>query len=224
MKEAIWNRVGPATGVLFFVLLFTGFFIHGYPEVRPTDAQLAKWLASVDVNRFNLGVYLEQLGTVLFIPFAAWLYGRLRQGGPGSSLPAMVMFAAAGAWVILALPLNEAWAGMLEQARKGLDIRVAQTVVSIIQAWFDMLTIPFALTMLAAGASILRGAVMARWVGWLAVAIGLALFLPFPEVQVVAYLWFLAVAGYYTFRPAQAREVIAGPAQPSVASGLPAMR
>jgi hypothetical protein len=40
----------------------------------------------------------------------------------------------------------------------------------------------------------------------------------------VGYLWFMAVAGYYTFRPARVREVVAGTAQPTVATGLPALK
>src|SRR5438132_466537 len=69
--NAILNRVGPAAGLLFFPVIMLGFSIHGYPDIGPTDAQLAKWLAGVDQNTFQLGVYIEALGTVLFIPFGA---------------------------------------------------------------------------------------------------------------------------------------------------------
>jgi hypothetical protein len=225
MKEAIWNRVGPVTGILFFGLVFTGLFVHGYPDIRPTDAQLAKWLASVDVNRFSLGIYIEAVGYALFLPFAAWLYGHLKQGRTGASWPAVAMLAAAAAWVILTLPINELYIGMLEQAQRGLDIRVAQTVVSINQAWFEMTSVLLALTLLAAGVSILRGAAMSRWAGWAAVAVGLTLFLPATNfLQPVGYLWFLAVAGYYTVRPSRLRERVADVAQPAIATGLPAAR
>jgi hypothetical protein len=225
MKEAIWSRVGPVTGILFFGLVFTGLFVHGYPDIRPTDAQLGKWLASVDLNRFSLGIYIEAVGYALFLPFAAWLYVHLKQGRPGASWPAVAMLAAAAAWVILTLPINELYVGMLEQARRGLDIRVAQTVVSINQAWFEMTSVLLALTLLAAGVSILRGAAMSRWAGWAAVAVGLTLFLPATNfLQPVGYLWFLAVAGYYTFRPSRVREHVADTTHPAVATGLPAAR
>ncbi len=225
MKEAIWNRVGPVMGALFFCLVFTGLFVHGYPDVRPTDAQLAQWLASVDMNKFSVGIYMEELGIALFIPFAAWLYGHLKQGRPGASWPAIVMLASAAAWAILALPINELYLAIVQQAPKGLDIRVAQTVVSINQAWFDMTSILFGLTLVAAGVSILRGGVMSRWAGWAAIAIGLALFLPTgPEFQLVPYVGILAVAVYYTIRPARAREQFASQALPSVSTPVPATR
>ena len=85
MKDAIWSRVGPVAGLLFFALLFTGFAIHRYPDIRPTDAHLAQWFATVDVTRFRAGIYIEALGIALLIPFVAWLSGHLRQGARDSS-------------------------------------------------------------------------------------------------------------------------------------------
>lgn len=230
MRQAIWSRVGPVTGLLFVVVLHIGFFIHGYPDVRPTDTQLANWLASVDMNRFGLGVYIEALGTLLFIPFAAWLYSHIRRDGTGSSWPAVAMLASATGWVILTLPIDELYVGMLGQARKGLDIRMAQTVVSISQASYDMTAIVLGLTLVAAGVSILGGGVMSRWAGWAAIVIGLTEVLSAPfgtdstPAGLLPYFWVLAVAGYYTFRPGRARELVAGIAQPSLTSGLPATR
>jgi hypothetical protein len=226
MKEAIWSRVGPVTGILWFGLLFAGLSIHGYPDIRPTDAQLAKWLASVDVNKFSLGVYIETLGLVSFLPFAAWLYSHLKRGDTGSSWPALVMLAAAAGHTILVLPINELYVAMVEQARRGLDVQVAQTVLSITQTWFEMTGVVFALILLAAGVSILRGGVMSRWAGWAAIAIGVALLVPATLfiVSTLGYLWFLAVAVYYTVRPSRLRERVADAAQPAVATGLPAAR
>jgi hypothetical protein len=226
MNEAIWSRVGPVTGILWFGLMFAGLSIHGYPEIRPTDAQLAKWLGSVDVNRFSLGVYIETVGLMSFLPFAAWLYGHLKRGGTGSSWPALVMLAAATGHTVLVLPINELYVAMVEQARRGLDIHVAQTVLSISQTWFEMTAVVFALILLAAGVSILRGAVMSWWAGWAAIAIGVALLVPAAlfVVSMLGYLWFLAVAVYYTVRPSRLRERVADAAQPAVASGLPAAR
>jgi hypothetical protein len=210
VKGSIWNRVGPAAGVLFFFLLFAGFLIHGYPAIRPTNAQLADWLANVNATKFRLGVYVEATAIVLLIPFAAWLYGHLRHGGKDSSAPSVAMLLGAGAWVAITLPINQSWVGLVDQARS-VDIRVAQTVVSINQATYDMTGIVLGGILIAAGAGVLRGGAMSRWAGWAAVAIG--------AVQVVvaglgtdsgptgllAYLWIVGVAGYYTFRPARHR-------------------
>ncbi|MEA2656695.1 MAG: hypothetical protein QOI23_2060 [Chloroflexota bacterium] len=212
MSESIWSRVGPACGLLFFPLVMVGFSIHGYPDVHPTDAQLAKWLASVDLSVFKLGVYVEAVATLLFIPFAAWLYGHIRQGTKNSSRPAIAMVAAGIGWTVLTLPINEAWVGLVEQAHKGLDIRVAETVVSINQAWFDMTGLVFGLTLMAAGVAIIRSGSMAQWAGWAAIIIGLGMAATVPlgaastPAQILGFLWILAVGGYYTLRPSRQRE------------------
>jgi hypothetical protein len=229
MRDAVWNRVGPAAGLLFFPLIMVGFSIHGYPDIAPTDIQLAKWLAGIDLNTFKLGVYVEALGTVLFLPFAAWLFGRLKQDGR-DSWPAVAMLAAGAGWAIVTLPINESWTGLVERAGKGLDIGTAQTIVSINQAWFEMTGILFGLTLIAAGVAIIRGGAMSRWAGWSAVVIGVGVVASVPlgaastPAQILAFLWFLVIGGYYTLRPGQIREHNPGMSQSSGATGLPATR
>jgi hypothetical protein len=230
MSESIWSRVGPACGLLFFPLVMVGFSIHGYPDIKPTDAQLAKWLASVDEGLFKFGVYVEAVATLLFIPFAAWLYGHLRQGPRNSTRPAAAMIAAGAGWIFLTLPINESWVGLVDQAHKGLDIRMAQTVVSINQAWFDMTGLVFGLMLVAAGVAIIRSSAMTQWAGWAAIIIGFGMMASVPlgaastPAQLIGYLWILAVGGYYTVRPERKRQVVASARHQSVATGLPATR
>jgi cytochrome bd-type quinol oxidase subunit 2 len=220
VKNSIWNRVGPAAGVLFFVLLFAGSLIHGYPAVRPTNSQLADWLASVNATKFRFGVYVEAIGIVLLIPFSTWLYGHLRQGGKDSSAPAVAMLMGAGAWVALTLPIIESWFGLVDQARS-VDIRVAQMVVSINQATYDVTGIVLGLILMTAGVGVLRGRAMSRWAGWAALAIGVVqvimagLGIDSGPTGLLALLWIVGVAGYYTFRPARSRVVAATSGQPS---------
>jgi hypothetical protein len=224
MKEAIWSRVGPAAGLLFFPVLMLGFSIHGYPDIKPTDTQLAKWLASVDISTFKLGVYIEALGTVLLIPFAAWFCAHLRNGARDASWPALAMLATAAGWVILTLPINESWVGLVEQGRKGLDIRIAQTVVSINQAWFEVTGILFGLMLMAAGIAMVRGGAMSPWVAYAAIILGVGSIVAVPfgaastPVQLLGFLWPLAVAGYFTIRPT--RTLATNTTKESLASGV----
>jgi Domain of unknown function (DUF4386) len=226
VKDAIWSRVGPTAGLLFFVLLFAGFLVHGYPAVRPTNAQLADWLANVNASKFRFGVYVEAIAIVLLVPFAVWLYGHLRQGARASA-PAVAMLMAAGVWVALTLPINESWVGLVDQARS-VDIRVAQTVVSINQATYDMSGIVLGLILIAAGVAALRSGAMSGWAAWAAVVIGVMQVALAPlgidtgPTGLLAYLWIVGVAGYYTFRPAREREVAAG--QPARSTPLGATR
>lgn len=228
MRQAIGNRVGPASGVLFFVLLMSGAIIHGYPDIRPSDTQLANWLAHVDVGRYRTGTYIEAVGLLLFIPFVAWLHGRLRQGESESSWPAVTMLAAGAGWAVFSLLTLGAWAGLAEQARKGLDIRVAQTIDSINQASYDLTAIVLGLTILAAGVAIVWGGAMSRWLGWAAIILGVIDVVTLPlgidasPAGLLGYLWLFVVACYCTLRPGQAREIDPVGAQVPVAGGLPA--
>jgi Domain of unknown function (DUF4386) len=230
MRDAVWNRIGPAAGLLFFPLLLVGLSVHGYPDINPTDAQLSKWLSGVDPSSFKLGVYIEALGLVLFLPFTAWLFVRLRQDGRDLSWPTVAMLAAGAMWVTTSLPINESWAGLVDRARGGLDIGTAQAIVSINQEWYDMTGIVFGLTLLAGGVAILRGGAMSRWAGWAAVAIGIVLIASVPigtasqSIQVLGYAWFFAVGGFYTLRPGSSREQSGSVAQRSITGGLPATR
>jgi hypothetical protein len=225
VTQAIWNRVGPITGILSIFLTFIGASVHGFPDIRPTDAQLAQWLASVDLNTFTIGIYIEDLSTVLGIVFAAWLYGLFRQGGAGASLAALVFLCANIAGAITTFPINAITLALVEQSRNGLDIRVSQTIISTTQAWFDASGPVAGLAFLAAGVAILRGRVMARWVGWAAIALGLESFVPAAYLPIwiplLSFLWELAVAVYYTIRPFPERE-FGAPAQRSIAPALSA--
>jgi hypothetical protein len=140
------------------------------------------------------------------------------------------MVAAGAGWIVLTLPINESWVGLVDQARKGLDIRMAQTVVSINQAWFEMTGLVFGLMLMAAGVAIIRSGAMSRWAGWAAIIIGLGSAVSVPlgaastPAQLLGFLWILAVGGYYTFRPGRGRQLVATAGHQSVAAGLPATR
>jgi hypothetical protein len=228
MKQTIWRRTGPITGLLYVALTFIGLSIHGYPDIHPTDAQLSNWLAGVDVNAFRTGVYIEALAGVLFIPFAAWLYGHLRQTGRDASWAPAAMLAAAVGGTLLALPINELYAALLDQARKGLDIHLAQTVVSIAQEWFDMTGIVSGLFLVLAGVVMIRSRAMSRLVAWATILIGLSVLLSSPFGLAVApadllhYVWVLAIAGYYTVRPPRETDVDRSESLASVQASSPA--
>lgn len=221
MKDAIWSRVGPAAGILFFALVFTGLSIHRYPDVRPTDARLAQWFAAVDVTTFRAGIYIEAVGIALLLPFAAWLSGQVRRGASGSSWLADTILPAAVVWVAVGLAINQAWVGLLDQARKGLDIHVAQTFISINQATYDVTGIVLGLMLIAAGTAALRSGAMSRWVAWAAVVFGIVQVVLSPigvdsgPTGLLAYVWILGVAGYYVFRPAGQGGVVIGAGQPA---------
>jgi hypothetical protein len=88
----------------------------------------------------------------------------------------------------------------------------------------------FGLILIAAGAAAVRGGSMSRWAGWAAILIGVVQVVVTPlgidtgPTGLLAYLWIVGVAGYYTFRPGRVRDVFTAPKQSSEATGMPATR
>lgn len=200
----LWSRVGPASGLLFVFVSLAGFMIHGYPAISPSDGQLQEWIKVTDLNRFTVGVYIEALGYLFLLPFVAWLYTTLRSATGYRPWTAVLALAAGAGYVVLVLPINESWVGILEQGKQGLDVRVSQTLVSTSQAWFSMSNMMLGLFLIAAGLAILQTRAIGRWAGWAAVAIGALGMMP-GGVGILAGFailpWLLGVGAYYSVRP-----------------------
>ena len=215
----LWSRIGPASGMLFVFLVLAGFIVHGYPAIRPSDGQLQEWITVTDLNRFTIGVYIEALGTLCLLPFVAWLYTSLRSITGYRPWTAVLALAAGAGYVVLVLPINESWVGILEQGKQGLDVRVSQTLVSTSQAWFLMSNMLLGLFLIAAGLAILQTRAIGRWAGWAAIAIGALGMLPgVGTLASFAILpWLLGMGAYYSIRPLDSNpEAAAHQVQPSV--------
>src|ERR671933_657579 len=79
------TRAAAAAGLLSIVLSVLGFIIHGYPDVGASGRQLAHWATATNQQQFAIGLYVEALGALLLLPFAAWLWSVARgaEGGTG---------------------------------------------------------------------------------------------------------------------------------------------
>lgn len=123
MSAPNWDRLGATAGVVYIVLALTGFAIHGYPKQGASSEELRSWIAATDATRFSLGVYIEALGTVLFIPFAAWLSSLLSGPALHQRWLSNTVVGSAVAFVVLTLPINELYLGSLEAGKQGADVR-----------------------------------------------------------------------------------------------------
>lgn len=126
------------------------------PAIGASDRQLQEWIKVTDLSSFTVGVYIEALGILFLLPFVAWLCTTLRSATGFRPWTAVLTLAAGAGYVVLSLPINESWVGILEQGKRGLDVRVAQTLVSTGQAWFNMSNMMLGLFLIAAGLAILQ--------------------------------------------------------------------
>src|SRR5438132_13731415 len=78
MSERVLSRIGAASGVVSFVVTFVGFGVHGGLPSATTAAAIKSYIAGVSAGRTGLGNYLELLGYLLCLAFAADLYAVAR--------------------------------------------------------------------------------------------------------------------------------------------------
>ncbi len=196
-------RIGAATGILHVVLGLTGFLIHGYPEIGASPQQLSAWASSTSLARFQTGVYIEALGFLLLIPFAAWLYSLLRGTDRATGWMLSTGFGAAVAFVAMTIPINGVWQAMLQGGQQGLDPRVMTAIRDIAQLTFNVSFVFLGLFMLVTGFLSVQTRLLSAFVGWSALLIGAALLVP-SVAQVASalfWLWVLLVSIYLLVRP-----------------------
>ncbi len=212
MSAPNWDRLGATAGVVYIVLALTGFAIHGYPKQGASSEELRSWIAATDATRFSLGVYIEALGTVLFIPFAAWLSSLLSGPALHQRWLSNTVVGSAVAFVVLTLPINELYLGSLEAGKQGADVGAFATIRPIAVEWYVMTAILFALVFLAAGGLMLRGRALWRWLGWAACAVGVIALVPgrptYLAAALLSMIWIVILAGWIWIRPMHPREAL----------------
>jgi hypothetical protein len=116
------TRAAAALGLLSMIVFFVGFFIHGYPAMGATGKEIVHWATTTDERQFAIGIYVEALGTLLFLLFAAWLrsVARVPTEAPGGSAPpvsAPLPFMSVSASWITASGLHSLMVAATERAR-----------------------------------------------------------------------------------------------------------
>src|SRR5438309_9602203 len=84
MTESGISRIGAATGVVSVVVTFVGFGVHGALPTDTTAAAVETYVKSVSASQAGIGNYLELLGYLLVLAFAAYIYAVGRAGGTNS--------------------------------------------------------------------------------------------------------------------------------------------
>ena len=202
MLRVMWARLWPACGIAGWVVIFTGLFIHGYPDIGASPQAVARWAASTDSTRFAVGIDIEAIGHLVFLFFFAWLCDVLRRSG-GTSWLLTLALAAAVAWAAVELATNGVWTAVLDSGKRGLDAQALAGLRDVAQEMYanNVLLAP---ALVALGVAGLRATVLPRWLTWSALVIGLAMAVPplAQLVQLVLLVWVVVVAVLYLIRPA----------------------
>jgi hypothetical protein len=206
----------PLTGVLFLALVIAAGIIAGeVPDASEDSAEEVRAFYVDNDDEQFIGSFLFGFGGIALLFFAGWLRAHLRLAEGPSGILSAIGFAGA---IVLAVGIAVQATLTIAIADVADDIEdplVFQTLNALSWSFW----VPFAVgTMtffLANGLSVLRHGALARWLGWVAIAIMILAFTPLFFVAFpAAGLWILFVSVTSALR-LRREAAVAGPAPPA---------
>ena len=210
MSERMVWRLAAASGILY-VAVGLAHGGGGGPDVGAPRADIANWVAGT-LGRRGInwtGVYLEVLGLLCFVVFAAVLSAAVRRREGSQPWLSNVILGAGLITVTVKLASFPAAFALQYRAHEGFEPQLAAALVDMNDLSF-LLTWPLTALMIgAAGVGILRYAALPSWLGWSGAAVAIAVFAaePLAFVQgafivfVTSSLWILLASGTMVVRP-----------------------
>lgn len=217
MNERNLARLGGLAGVLSVAVTFAGFALHSRLPDATTQRAVSSYLASVSPTQTGIGNYIELLGYLLFMAFAAFLYSVARDAQPfPRSWLAIAGLAAAVAYVAATTIGISAQQGLVEWSKAGADAKTALGLYVLSADSFPLSFELSAMFLAGTGAALLdiRGPV--RVLALAALALALVMLVcgfagaASPGNGLLAFgfllflLWTLVAGVYFTVRPISA--------------------
>jgi hypothetical protein len=188
MMVALWERVAAIGGIAYVALSMASQGLIQIGGAEPSfDAPASEIVAFFEARNtqlFDIGVYLQLLALVAFLWFLGGLWAMLRQA---EGQPAWMSLIAVGSGLAFIGSLSGGWQLAVFRLGDGLDPQIARLAFDMGNLGFANSWVPLGSMMLAAGAVMLGGVALPRWLGWSAVGIGVGLL-------VARIVWTLFVA------------------------------
>src|SRR5438105_7406035 len=177
MSERVLSRIGAASGVVSFIVTFVGFGVHGGLPSATTAAAIKSYIGGVSAGQTGLGNYLELLGYLLFLAFAAYLYAVARAASADRFHWLNVLgFAASITYVAVSALAIAAQQVIVESGKAGVDTNTALGFYILDNDAFTMSFEIAAMFAIAVGFVLLTGSFGLRAIGGAALLAGAALF------------------------------------------------
>lgn len=208
------SRFGAGAGILSVVATFVGFGIHGGLPAAATADAVRSYVDGVNAGQTGIGNYVELLGYVLFLVFAAFLYVVTRAAHPDQLnwIPVLGLGAAV-AYVAVSAVAVAGQQAIVEWAKAGAD---PKTVLGALILDDDSFTLSFELAavfLTAVGIAFFNQGRALRLVGIAAVVIAAIVFVAgmvgtasiesgIPQAGFLLFtLWTLVAGVYLVIRP-----------------------
>jgi hypothetical protein len=198
MKKYEW--LAPLTGVAFIVVLIIGFLIGGEPpDVEKPVQEIVDHYAD-NKDSVQAGALVEIIAAALLLFFAGYLRKVLRAApGEGGLLPAVVL---AGATVMATGAAIDAMISFtLAETVNDIEPTAVQTLQALWDNDWPPLALGAATLLLASGLSIALYGALPKWLGWVAILLGVIGLTPIGFVSFLAGgIWILIVSVLLTLR------------------------
>jgi hypothetical protein len=202
-------RVGALAGVLSVAVTFIGSGVHGGLPNSATESDVRGYIASANPVQTGIGNFVELLGFLLFLVFAAFLYSTAREADRARpSWPAIAALAGAVAYVAVTAIGIAAQQAIVEWSKAGAD---AKTTLGLYIFDSDSFPLSYefgALFLAGIGVALLGAVGFLRLLAFDALAVAIVLFLsgligaasPGSGLSQIGFLLFLLwtlIAGVY---------------------------
>jgi hypothetical protein len=189
------NRLAALTGLAFIVLAAIGAFVTGEEPPNPSDdsvQEIIRYYNEKDTEIW-ISAWLSGLAAVSLVFFGGYLAKVLRRAsGPGHMLSSVAL---AGLTIVAVAAAFDAAVNIaLVEAADDIQPAAVQSLSALWSNDWPMFVVGAAIFMLAAGLSIVRHGGLPRWMGWVAILLGVVALTPLGFVGFLgAGLW-IAVA------------------------------
>jgi len=198
MRKYEW--LAPLTGVAFVVILILGFIVGGEPpDVKEPAQEIVDHYVD-NKDSVQIGVLMELIAAALLLFFAGYLRKILRAApGEGGMLPAVAL---AGATVMaVGAALDGTISFVLAESADDIEPAAVQALQALWDNDWPPIALGAAVLLLASGLSIALYGALPRWLGWVAILLGVIGLTPIGFVSFLAGgIWILIVSVLLTLQ------------------------
>ena len=203
-----WNWLAPLTGVAFAVLAVAAFLsAPGAPSATASGARVVAFYEAHGSSA-QTSDYLWMFAFAFFLLFAGSLRAYLRRTSSAQALSSVVLAAAAALTVGATVYFSFDYA--LATVPSHLDPAAAQALNVLALKLFLPVSAAGLVFGITSGLAILRGAELPGWLGWAAIAIGIATATPAGLLGLVALILWTAIVSLLVWKRSAASKMQAG--------------
>lgn len=191
------DRLAPLSGIVFVVLLILGIVVvsGNTPSIDDSASKIATYYADHKAKE-TIAVILVGLSAVFLTIFAVSLRNNLRgAGGEGSAWPTVALIggvvSVAGIFFAGAVHL-----ALVNGGDKNISPEAMVAVNAIDSDSLLAFVVPLGIMLIGvAGATLSGGAALPKWMGWVALVLGIIFFTPlFWASMLLTFIWIIVAS------------------------------